>query len=106
MQLHNYSHMNLKTRLGQLRVLAIAEGISYLLFALTMPMKYMYDIVLPNKIVGMVHGILFIMYCLWVLFVANQKKWAMGKTLISLAASLFPFATFIVDSKILKKEEA
>lgn len=97
--------MNLKTRLNQLRLLAIVEGISYLLFALTMPLKYVYEIVMPNKIVGMAHGVLFIMYCLWVLFVAVEKKWSIGKTLIGLIASLFPFATFIFDAKVLKKEK-
>ncbi len=95
--------MNLKTQLGKLRILAIAEGISYLLFALTMPLKYGYDIFLPNRIVGMVHGILFIMYCVWIVVVAKNEKWSLRLTLIGLAASLFPFATFVFDVKVLKK---
>lgn len=94
--------MQLRTKLGQLRWLAILEGISYLLFALTMPLKYMYAIYLPNKIVGVVHGILFISFCIWVVLVAKQLKWSIFLTLICLASSLFPFATFIVDHKILK----
>lgn len=94
--------MQLRTKLGQLRWLAILEGISYLLFALTMPLKYMYSIYLPNKIVGVVHGILFISFCVWVVLVAKQLKWSILLTLICLASSLFPFATFIVDHKILK----
>lgn len=96
--------MNLTTTLGQLRNLAIFEGISYLLFALTMPLKYIFDIVMPNKIVGMIHGILFILYCLWVLKYGIKRKWSIMRILICLAASLFPFATFIVDYKILKYE--
>jgi len=95
--------VNLKTKIGQLSILAIAEGISYLLFALTMPLKYGYDIVLPNRIVGMLHGILFLMYCLWVVIVAYQKKWSFGLTLIGLVASLLPFATFVFEIKVLKK---
>jgi hypothetical protein len=35
---------------------------------------------------------------------AAKKKWNIITTLICLAASLFPFATFIVDYKILKHE--
>jgi len=94
--------MNLSSLLGQLRGLAILEGISYLLFALTMPLKYIYEIGMPNKIVGMIHGILFIAYIIWVLLTARQKKWGSQLTAICLAASLLPFATFWVDSKWLK----
>jgi len=45
-----------------LRLVAIAEGISYLAFALTMPLKYGWNIEMPNKIVGSVHGFLFVFY--------------------------------------------
>lgn len=95
--------MDYKTKLGQLRILAIAEGISYLLFALTMPIKYMLHNPLPNKIVGMAHGVLFIAYCFWVILVAFEKKWNFSTTLLAGFASLLPFGTFIADSKIFKK---
>ncbi|HIP32479.1 MAG TPA: DUF3817 domain-containing protein [Crocinitomicaceae bacterium] len=94
----------MKTKLGQLRVLAITEGVSYLLLALTMPLKYMYEIGMPNKVVGMIHGILFILYCIWILIVAKKNNWSILKTLVGLAASLLPFATFIFDAKVLKNE--
>ncbi len=90
--------------LKQLSSLAIMEGISYLLFAVTMPLKYVFDITGPNQIVGMIHGILFIAYCLWVALVAREQKWDAKRTLIALAASLLPIATFIVDAKIIKPE--
>lgn len=93
-----------KSLLNQLRIFAILEGISYLLFAITMPLKYMYDMIAPNYYVGMAHGVLFIAYCLLVVLVARNRKWKLNKTLICLAASLIPIATFIVDIKILKKE--
>lgn len=96
--------MNSYTTLGQLRILAISEGISYLLLGITMPLKYSLDMGWPNKIIGMIHGVLFVLYCLWVIRVSMQRKWSLGKTAVSLLASLFPFATFIVDAKILKKE--
>lgn len=94
--------MNLKTALGQLRLLAIMEGISYLLLALTMPLKYVYEMGMPNKIVGMAHGVLFIAYVLWVFIVGQNRKWGWKKLLICWVASLLPFATFWVDSKYLK----
>lgn len=97
--------MNLKTTLGALRLLALLEGISYLLFALTMPLKYMYEMPMPNKIVGMAHGFLFIAYCI-MLFVANQeKKWSLITNFWAYLASLIPFGTFIADAKIFKEAE-
>ena len=96
--------MNLITALGQLRLLAILEGISYLLLIPTMVLKYGFEIGLPNMIVGSIHGLLFILYCVWVIYYAIKKKWSLMKTLICLAASLLPFATFIVDQRILKME--
>ena len=96
--------MKLSTILGQLRILAILEGISFLLLIPTVILKYQYDMGLPNKIVGSVHGILFILYCIWVIYYAIKKKWNLMKTLICLAASLLPIATFIVDQRILKAE--
>ena len=95
--------MDFKTKLGQLRFLAIAEGISYLLFALTMPIKYIFENPIPNKIVGMAHGFLFIAYCIWVILVAFEKKWSITTTLLAGVASLLPFGTFIADSRIFKK---
>ncbi|MGZ2371253.1 DUF3817 domain-containing protein [Ancylomarina sp. YFZ004] len=96
--------MKLSTVLGQLRILAIIEGISYLLLIPTIILKYGFEMGLPNKIVGSIHGILFILYCVWVVYYAIKKKWNLMKTLICLAASLFPIATFIVDQRILKME--
>ena len=94
--------MTLSTRIGQLRALAIVEGITYLSLALTMYLKYYQDMGLPNKIVGMIHGILFIAYCIWVYLVGKKEQWNWDKLLICWIASLLPFATFWVDAKYLK----
>ena len=96
--------MHLNTLIGQLRLLAISEGISYLLFSITIPLKHYYQISIPNKIVGLIHGILFILFSIWTLYFANQKKWKIKKTFICLISSLVPFATFIIDHKILQQE--
>ena len=95
--------MNLKTTYGLLRLSAILEGISYLLFALTMPLKYWHGILMPNKIVGIIHGVLFIAYVLLVFVESQEKKWSASDKFWSYLASLLPFATFIVDRKIFTK---
>lgn len=95
--------MKLKTLLGQLQLLAILEGISYISFGLTMPLKYMMDIKGPNYVVGVAHGALFIAYCIWVLLVHIDRKLPFKTTATLLVASLVPFMTFWVERSILKK---
>ena len=90
--------MNIKN----FRTLAILEGISYLLFAITMPLKYLLDIVQPNLIVGGVHGFLFIAYVFFLLYFLYTKKWKFGFGVLAFVASLLPFGTFYLDKKYLK----
>jgi len=97
--------MNFKSTLGILRILAVLEGISYLLLALTMPLKYLYEMPMPNKIVGMAHGFLFIAYCIMVFVVNQEKKWSFLTNMWAYLASLIPFGTFIMDAKVFKKEQ-
>ena len=84
------------------KIIAIAEGISYLLFGITMPLKYIYEIPQPNYIVGMLHGVLFLLYigCSFI-FIFRYRP-GTGKALFILLASLLPFATFYVERKYLK----
>ena len=64
------------------RITAIAEGISYLAFALTMPLKYMWEIAWPNKIVGMAHGVLFVAFCLLVVIAAATGGGRQGRMIV------------------------
>jgi len=86
-----------------LRLWAIMEGISYLLlFGVTMPLKYWAKVPDPNFFMGMIHGVLFIAYCLWVLIVAKELKWNVKTISLALIASLLPFGTFVADKKLFK----
>ena len=85
------------------RITAILEGISYiLLFGLTMPLKYWAGIGEPNKIVGMAHGILFILFVVLAAVICWTKKWSIKKYILFFIASLLPFGTFYADKKYLK----
>lgn len=89
--------------LNLFRITSILEGISYLsLFAVTMPLKYLADIPMPNKFAGYAHGVLFIAYIILAVVFWYQKKWSLKRGFILLLASLLPFATFYVDEKYLK----
>ena len=91
--------MNLKS----FRVVAILEGISYLLLAVTMYYKYVLENGLPNKIVGMIHGILFILYVYMAFNLRKNQEWSFRTFIIILIASLIPFGTFYIDHKYLRK---
>jgi len=88
--------------IGRLRIIAFSEGCSYLLFAITMPLKYMYNIKGPNKVIGMAHGLLFVLYILLVIIVSRQKKWPLLKTFWAFLASIIPFGTFYADKKLFR----
>lgn len=96
--------MKLESLLGQLRLLALLEGISFISFGITMPLKRLMDIPEPNFYVGITHGILFIAYCVWVLINHYDRQWNLKTSALLFVASLLPFGTFVADAKILKKQ--
>ena len=84
--------------------LAILEGISYISFGITMPIKYMLHWPLPNYIVGMAHGVLFIAYCLWVLICRVKYKKDNEFFVVGCFMSLIPFGTFWFERKYLRED--
>ena len=95
----------LNTPLGRLRITAFLEGCSFLLLGFTMILKYKYNMPLPNYIVGMFHGILFILYVFLLIQVGIQKKWNVTTLLWGFLASLLPFGTFVADARIFRERD-
>lgn len=93
----------LKTPIGRFRVIALVEGLSYLaILFVTMPLKYFLEMPGPNKVIGMAHGVLFILYILMALQLHFLLKWKKRLTFIVLLASIIPFGTFYLERKTLK----
>ena len=87
--------------INQLRWIGNAEGVSFLiLLFISMPLKYIFDYPVAVKFNGWIHGLLFIIYIAAVLRTAYLAKWNFQRVGIALAASLIPFATFILDKKL------
>jgi len=92
-------------KLYRLRKTAIAEGISFIvLLFIAMPLKYYYNQPMAVKIIGWIHGLLFIAF---ITLAWNYKsdhaknfKWFA----LAFAAALIPGGTFLFDKK-LKWEE-
>ncbi|MDY0232878.1 MAG: DUF3817 domain-containing protein [Sulfurimonas sp.] len=77
------------------------EGYSYLLLLfVAMPMKYLLGIAVAVKIVGMIHGILFIIFCALLIKAWEETKWPFSESLIFFIASLLPFGTFFTKKRI------
>ena len=85
------------------RIVAFAEGVSYLLLLfIAVPVKYILYNDLFVKILGMPHGVFFIIYILLAIRFVLIKKISVKDSMIILIASLVPFGTFYVDRKYLK----
>lgn len=77
------------------------EGYSYIILVfIAMPMKYILEMPMAVKVVGMIHGILFIMFCYYLFMAWKQSKWAFKENIIFFTASLIPFGTFFTKAKI------
>lgn len=93
----------LKTALGRLRVVAFLEGTSLLiLFGIAMPLKYIAGYPQAVQVVGMAHGVLFILYVILLIQVVFELGWGWKKFILAFFASVIPFGTFIADAKIFK----
>ncbi len=93
----------LKTAMGRLRIVAFLEGCSFLLLGVTMILKYKFAMPQPNYVVGLAHGILFVLYVGLVFQVSFLQKWNLVKMFLAFLASLVPFGTFYAD-KVLFRE--
>jgi integral membrane protein len=83
--------------------IGLAEGISFLiLLGIAMPLKYIGHMPTPVRIVGMLHGVLFVAYSLLLFKATIEYKWGFKKAGIGFLLSFLPFGTFYLD-RILKK---
>ncbi len=85
------------------RIISFLEGVSYLLLLfIATPIKYFQDDESYVKMLGMPHGILFMLYIVLAIVIKKEMNWD-NKTLgIVLVASILPFGTFYIDKKYLR----
>lgn len=80
------------------------EGYSYLLLLfIAMPLKYIWKIDEWVRIIGMVHGVLFVIFMVMIYLMISNKIFDVKKGVIAFLLSLVPFGTFflhkLVDGK-------
>ncbi len=85
------------------RIVSLLEGISYLLLLfIATPIKYFQGDTTYVKMLGMPHGILFMLYVVLAIVIKKEMNWNNKTFGIVLVASILPFGTFYIDKKYLR----
>ncbi len=89
------------------RMVAFLEGLSYiLLLFIATPIKYLADNPQYVKMLGMPHGLLFMLYIILAFLLKQENTWFKSNFKMVLLASIIPFGTFYLDHKYLRKSNA
>src|SRR3954453_17736483 len=93
------------TQIKVFRIIALAEGISFLtLLFIAMPMKYFMGMPEVVRVVGSIHGALFLLYVGLLAVLHVKQQWSFMFSLYALIASVVPFGTFFLDRYLREKE--
>ena len=96
----------MKNIIRNLRVIGIAEGVSFLvLLLIAMPIKYYLGVPEVVKYVGWIHGVLFMAYVVAVFVAIRAMQWNWFSVLVALGASLIPVGTFILDKQLKRRQD-
>jgi len=91
----------LLSSLGRLRLVSILEGLSLLgLLGIAMPLKYLLHQPEAVRIVGLLHGVLFISYVLLLVQNAIEQRWPLRKFGLGLLLSVVPFGAFYAERRL------
>ena len=98
----------LRTKIGRLRLIAFLEGISLLvLVGIAVPVKYALHDPSVVRLMGPLHGALFLFFIMNTISVGVEQRWKFRETTWKvLIACVIPFGTFYVDRKILSKQQS
>lgn len=92
-------------RIGWLRLLALLEGTSLVVLVfIAVPIKYVAGDPALVRMIGPVHGALFLLFVYQTISVAIEQQWSFRtRTWKLLVACLVPLGTFYIDRTILRK---
>ncbi|MDQ2827260.1 MAG: DUF3817 domain-containing protein [Actinomycetota bacterium] len=85
---------------SKFRIAALAEAVTYLVLLCTVFVKEVLDGGDAVKVLGPIHGIVFLVYFVLTLLVREEQGWTGGQTLIVLIASALPFGGFVVNQRM------
>lgn len=101
-----FKHYSESDLLKYFRWACIGEGITcVILYLVAMPLKYILNEPLIMIPAGIIHGLFFSFYLIVSPLVRKQLKWDDEDFVFVLLASLFPFATFWVEKKLMDADK-
>jgi len=84
------------------RIISVLEAISFLvLLLIAMPLKYIWEMPQMVQVVGMAHGVLFVLYVLGAFWMFYKLRWQIKTLFIVVICSILPFGPFYADKKYL-----
>lgn len=91
----------LKNALEHFRVMGFLEGISLLvLLFIAMPLKYGFDLPEVVSVVGAIHGGLFTLYCIVIIYVTFVVRWPFRFAVAAVIVAFIPFGNFVLDNRL------
>lgn len=98
-----FSEFENKDTKERLIVVGKIEGWSFLiLIFIAMPLKYLFDIPMATKIIGMIHGGLFVWFLVMLYDFHMEYNKGLKLTIVGFISSLIPFGTFFFNKKLAK----
>ncbi len=83
------------------RFISLAEGVSWLaLLFIAMPLKYAFGQPEAVRLLGRVHGGLFVLFILTLAMAATEAGWKFRQVARAFLASLVPFGAFWLEKRL------
>jgi integral membrane protein len=86
--------------ISMLRLVSLAEGTSFLLLLLATLVKYGADQPIGVRLLGPIHGLLFLAFVVLVLNVRGDLRWGGKATVLALLAGVVPAGAFVLERKL------
>ncbi len=84
------------------KIISTLEALSFLiLLGIAMPLKYIWEMPQMVQIVGMAHGVLFLLYIAGAVYMSQKLRWNWKTLAIVVLCSVVPFGPFYVERKYL-----
>ena len=94
--------MNKDKTIRLFRIISTLEAISFLVLLLVaMPLKYIWEMPEMVRIVGMAHGLLFVLYVLGAYYLYEILNWKLKQLFIVIICSVLPLGPFYAERKYL-----
>ncbi|MEU6848050.1 DUF3817 domain-containing protein [Streptomyces sp. NPDC046716] len=99
--------MDIKTAsaIRRLRLVSAPEAVSFILLLICSVLKRTTDFnAVP--VMGMVHGVLFVLYLVFWLDAWNRAKWSFGRAALYFVLSVLPTGGFFAERKLKRESES